>query len=162
MSNAPTDVSPDDLRRLVALLKKHDLTELRYEQGTVRVTLRTAAYFRQQGTPPASPAVTTAPGDHQSDEYEPDEAAEVTTIAVPSVRIEAPIMGVFYRTATPGDPPFVEVGDAVEVGQAVGLIEAMKVFSEVRSEVAGTVREIPAAHKGLVQPGDALMILDTA
>ncbi len=170
MSNVPTDtvdVSPDDLRRLAALLEKHNLTELRYEQGETRVTLRTAAYFRQQG---ATAAVTLAaapglPTDEnpfaEAEQLSDDDSDSFAGGAASGVRIEAPIMGVFYRSASPSDPAFVEVGDAVEVGQAVGLIEAMKVFSEVKSEVAGIVREIPVVNKSLVQPGDALVILST-
>lgn len=165
MSQAPTDtadVSPEDVRRLAALLEKHDLTELRFEQGTTRVTLRTAAYFRQTGAPVAVaipgnfPSTAGDPVADDTAEYE-EEAPEAVA---PGVRIEAPIMGTFYRSASPTDPPFVEVGDSVEVGQAVGLIEAMKVFSEVNSEVAGVVREIPVANRSQVLPGDALMILD--
>lgn len=165
MSQSPidtTDVSPDDLRQLAALLEKHDLTELRYEQGDVRVTLRTAAYFRQQGVAvPVASGFTASHGDLPPDTApEFEDVEDVTETTAPGVRIEAPIMGVFYRSASPSDPPFIEVGDSVEVGQAVGLIEAMKVFSEVKSEVAGVVREIPVTNKALVAPGDALVILD--
>jgi acetyl-CoA carboxylase biotin carboxyl carrier protein len=106
------------------------------------------------------PSSTTA-GYPADSEGEIDVAEDTPEVASPGIRIEAPIMGVFYRSASPADPPFVEVGDSVEVGQVVGLIEAMKVFSEVKSESAGTVRAIPTTNRALVQPGDALMILDT-
>lgn len=155
-----SDITPDDLRRLSALLEKHDLTELRYESGDVRVTLRTEAFFRQRGTsgmmlaaPVAPTSVPTAP---EITDAEPPGDADTA----PGIPIEAPIMGVFYRTASPGDPPLVEVGDSVEIGQVVGLIEAMKVFSEIKSEIAGVVRAIPAQNKALVQPGDTLILLD--
>ena len=158
------DVSAADLRRLSALLEKHDLTELRYEQGDVRVTLRTATFFRQRmsAATPCVAAPLAAPEGEPFSGDDGDAPFTAALVAVPGVRIEAPIMGVFYRTATPDDPPVVEVGDAVEAGQVVGLIEAMKVFSEIKSDTAGVVREISAPHKALVQPGDALVILDTA
>lgn len=160
-STDTTDVSPDDLRRLAELLEKHDLTELRYEQGDVRVTLRTAAYFRQQGATVSAIPMAASPAEPADDVVlDGDGSGDDSEVAAPGVRIEAPIMGVFYRSASPADPPFVEVGDSVEVGQAVGLIEAMKVFSEVKSDFAGTVREIPVTNKALVQPGDALVILN--
>lgn len=170
VTNEPTtaisdtaDVSPDDLRRLTALLEKYDLTELRYEQDDVRVTLRTATYFRQQSGTGGAVMLAAAPS-VLADTDGSEESDDETPVAdnAPGVRIEAPIMGVFYRTASPSDPPFVEVGDTVEEGQVVGLIEAMKVFSEIKSENAGIVRSIPIAHKALVQPGDALIVLDVA
>jgi acetyl-CoA carboxylase biotin carboxyl carrier protein len=71
-------------------------------------------------------------------------------------------MGVFYRSSSPDSPPLVDVGDVVEVGQAVGLIEAMKVFSEVKAEVAGRVVAIVAENRQLVQPGDPLLLLAPA
>ena len=156
-------ITPDDLRRLAALLEKHDLTELRYEQGSTRLTLRTAAYFRERQTAGAvTMLAASAPVAPLDTSVQESELAEVIVPLAPGIRIEAPIMGVFYRTASPDDPPMVEVGDTVEAGQGIGLIEAMKVFSEVKSEVAGVVREIVAANKALVQPGDTLVILDAA
>ena len=69
-------------------------------------------------------------------------------------------MGVFYRSPSPGAPAFVEVGEPVEVGQPIGMIEAMKVFSEVLSEHAGLVKALVAENGTLVQPGDPLVTLE--
>ena len=77
-------------------------------------------------------------------------------------RIESPMTGVFYRTPAPDEPSYVEVGDEIEEGQTIGLIEAMKVFSEVPSEVSGRVVDIPAAGGKLVQAGDVLVVVDTS
>jgi acetyl-CoA carboxylase biotin carboxyl carrier protein len=68
--------------------------------------------------------------------------------------------GVFYRAASPDVPPFVEIGDRIEEGQTVGLIEAMKVFSEIPADRPGRVVEILAASGQLVSQGDPLMRLD--
>jgi acetyl-CoA carboxylase biotin carboxyl carrier protein len=64
--------------------------------------------------------------------------------------------GTFYRSPGPNDPTFIEVGQAAEAGQTIGLIEAMKIFSEIHSETAGTVMEIPAQSGQMVQPGQVL------
>ncbi len=66
-------------------------------------------------------------------------------------------MGVFYRAPAPDAPAFVEVGDVIEVGTEVGLIEAMKVFSPIPSEVAGEVVEIPGQNGKLVREGEVLV-----
>jgi len=71
-------------------------------------------------------------------------------------------MGIFYRAPAPGASAFVEIGDIVEVGQPIGMIEAMKTFSEVLSETAGTVLSIPAENGKLVQPGEPLVVLEPA
>jgi acetyl-CoA carboxylase biotin carboxyl carrier protein len=156
-------ISPDDLRRLARLVEESGLSELRYEEGDLRVTLRTATYathYRAASplavavppalSAPAEPDETTVPVDIAADE---DEASDL-------LRVEAPLMGMFYRSPAPGEPPFFEVGDTVEAGQVIGIIEAMKVFSEVPSEVAGRIREFPARNGALVQPGDPLVILE--
>ena len=162
-------ISSDDLQRLARLVEENGLSELRYEEGDLRIILRTTSFSR-----PA--AVTYAVSDAASAGTAPDgsdtgwddsslaagggAAESFPGNASPRVRIEAPVMGVFYRAPAPGEPSFIEVGDTIEVGQPIGMIEAMKVFSEVLAESAGTVLEIPAKNGALVQPGDALVVLE--
>lgn len=76
--------------------------------------------------------------------------------------VVAPIMGVYYRSPSPGEPPFVEIGDHVSAGDPIGTIEAMKVFSEVISEVTGVVVAIPAENGKLVHAGDCLIVVEEA
>ena len=76
--------------------------------------------------------------------------------------VKAPIMGVYYRSPSPGEPAFVDVGDHVAVGDPIGTIEAMKVFSEVISEVAGVIVSIPAENGKLVHSGDSLVVIEEA
>ena len=73
--------------------------------------------------------------------------------------VEAPMVGVFYRAPSPGDPNFVEIGDHVEAGQVVGLMEAMKVFNDITSEIEGTVVEILATNGQLVETGNPLLLI---
>jgi biotin carboxyl carrier protein len=162
-------ISPEDVRRLAQLVEKNGLSELRYEEGDLRITLRTAAFYRR-AAPPVPPATTRAADatpedalgapDPEEEEADAGDGAFSSLDADDLLRVEAPLMGVFYRSPDRDAPPFIEVGDMVEVGQVVGLIEAMKVFSEVPSEVAGRVLEIPARSGTLVQPGDPLVILE--
>lgn len=167
-------ITPEELRRLAGLVEEHGLSELRYESGELCVTLRTAEY---RAGAPAQMALVSSPISHLASRNGPDPEwasgvdvgaedggpyadEEDAPAAGNLVRIEAPVMGVFYRSPAPGEPSFVDVGDVVEIGQPIGVIEAMKVFSEVLAESAGRVREIPVKNGALVQPGDPLVILE--
>jgi biotin carboxyl carrier protein len=157
-------INPEDVRRLARLVEQNGLSELRYEEGDLRITLRTAAFPRPSAPPDASALASDVQREALLDEEEEFDDSFVPAIDTDDkadlLRVEAPLMGVFYRALDKDAPPFIEVGDIVEVGQVVGLIEAMKVFSEVPSEIAGRVRDIPARNGALVQPGDPLVILE--
>ena len=82
--------------------------------------------------------------------------------AAPGVMpVVAPLVGVFYRSSSPGTKPFVEVGDTVERGQTVAIVEAMKVMNEVASDYRGTVVEILVENGEAVQYEQRLMLIDT-
>jgi acetyl-CoA carboxylase biotin carboxyl carrier protein len=73
------------------------------------------------------------------------------------VAIVAPLVGVYYGSPSPSSPPFVSVGDIVQVGQVVALVEAMKVFNEIQAEVSGRVSALVAKNGEVVQKGEALI-----
>ncbi|RGE21985.1 acetyl-CoA carboxylase [Leucobacter sp. wl10] len=77
-----------------------------------------------------------------------------------SSQITAPLPGIFYRRPGPDKDPFVEVGDTVEEGQTIGLIEIMKQFTEVRSEAAGVLTAFQIDDLGMVGPGDVIATID--
>jgi acetyl-CoA carboxylase biotin carboxyl carrier protein len=140
-----TDGAPiEAVRRLLQLVDAYGLAELEVEEDGLKVTIR-------GGEPaPSSPAVAPSPVlPSESDETE-----------APFHAVVSPMTGVFYRSASPDVPPFVELGDRVEAGQAIGLIEAMKVFSEIPADRSGRVVEILVADTKLVAQGDTLMVID--
>ncbi|WP_334150885.1 acetyl-CoA carboxylase [Microbacterium sp.] len=71
--------------------------------------------------------------------------------------IVSPLPGIFYRKPGPGKPVFVEEGDTVEVGQAIGIVEIMKQFSEIRSSAAGILSAFAVEDGGMVNPGDVIV-----
>ena len=76
------------------------------------------------------------------------------------VRVESPMVGTFYRSATPGAPPFVEEGDVVAAGQTLCILEAMKLMNEVKSEVEAVVRHIAVDNGTPVEFGQVLFELE--
>jgi acetyl-CoA carboxylase biotin carboxyl carrier protein len=77
-----------------------------------------------------------------------------------SQAVVAPLTGVYYSAPSPSTPPFVNPGDTVHVGQVVALVEAMKVFNEVQSEIAGRVVALVAQSGEVVQKGDTLIKIE--
>jgi len=139
----------DDRRfaeRLVALAERYGLSEISFEQENQRIVVR------------AAPGVSVVPNASSAAGI----ALSRTDSEVAGPTITAPIMGVFYRSPAPGEPAFVEIGDTVDAGQPVGMIEAMKVFSEVLAEQGGRVRRVVAENGALVQPGDPLIELEAS
>lgn len=73
--------------------------------------------------------------------------------------ISTPVPGIFYRNPGPGKPPYVSEGDHVEAGQAIGLVEIMKQFSEVKTTVAGTVDKFVVDDASEVDPGAVIAVV---
>lgn len=135
--------------RVVALLRlfeQHGLEELTIEQNGFRLHLRRDGASRVLPPSPAASAPAPAP---------PAPARKGRTVAV-----RAPLIGIFYTSPAPGVPAFVDVGDVVKEGQTVCIVEAMKVFNEIKSDWAGRVVAIPAESGKLVQAGDPLVVLE--
>jgi acetyl-CoA carboxylase biotin carboxyl carrier protein len=160
----PEDLDLQEVKELVRLVEKHNLAELTVEENGVTITVKGAVQAPTQVIHQTSIPVSSVTDLTTSPVQAPAEALmPPTQPAQPEpdnlVKIESPMVGVFYRASSPDAPAFVEVGDEIEVGQTIGLIEAMKVFSEIPSEVAGKVVEIPAENGKLVQQGQVLVVV---
>jgi acetyl-CoA carboxylase biotin carboxyl carrier protein len=153
----------DDVTELVALidrlerlLERSALSELELEVEGTTVVLRTPSAL----VPTLPPAVAAVPL-----EVPPPESAP---LIVEPVRdrgahaVAAPLTGVFYRSPSPGAEPYVREGDQVNAGQVIGLIEAMKLFNEIKSDVTGTVRHVAAGDGDLVKAKETLIEVDPA
>ncbi len=86
--------------------------------------------------------------------------AEKPAAAVTTVEIKSPMIGTFYRTANPDSPPFISVGDKVTKGQTVCIIEAMKLFNEIESEVSGTIVRAMIENSSPVEYDQVLFVVE--
>jgi len=127
--------------RLGDLLERSDLTELEVEVGATSLVLRKPAAL----APAFATAVAEAPAAAVPASTPAVQAPPAEAPGSPSrPAIAAPLTGIWYASPAPGSAPFVEVGREVAVGQVVGLIEAMKLFNEIKSDLAGRViRVVP-------------------
>ena len=146
------------LRELIALLGDSDIQELKLEGDDFRLELRRNLPASQpqvvMQAAPAAMAPAAAPAAAAAPSAAPPAAPAVRGDLV---EITAPMVATFYRAPSPGDPPFVELGARINVGQTVCILEAMKLMNELESEVSGEVVEILVENGTPVEFGQVLM-----
>jgi len=140
------------VQELLARLDASDVRELEVTRGAIRVRVAKDAPTRAQGATAPATTVKAAPNGPTVVSAEP----EVKTADA----IVAPLTGIFYRSPSPQTPAFVQIGSKVASGDVIGLIEAMKLFNEIRSTLSGTVRRIVADNGQLVRARQPLIELD--
>jgi acetyl-CoA carboxylase biotin carboxyl carrier protein len=147
MTRIPFD--PDAIRALAAVLSETGLTEIEIAEKDSRIRIvRAVAPSVVAAAPLMAPAAVTAPAT-----VAPDEASHPGAVL-------SPMVGVAYHSPEPGAPPFVTVGQSVEAGQTLLLIEAMKTFNQIRAPKAGIVARILVANSTPVEYGEVLLILE--
>lgn len=147
----------DSLKDLIQFLSNHDIEELEFETDGFRVHLR-----KPSPTSAAVPVVqhvaAIAP--------QPTVSAEAATTPAPAEEddgrtpVKAPMVGTFYRAPAPDAPPYVQVGDIVEPGQPLCIIEAMKLMNEIEAEFRGRVTEILVDNAQPVDYGQPLFVIE--
>ncbi|MGA3090540.1 MAG: acetyl-CoA carboxylase biotin carboxyl carrier protein [Terriglobales bacterium] len=161
-----------ELKELIEFLIEKDIAEFELERGDVKVKIKRAADpaplplpdSRYLAVPP--PAVTLAPA-------APAATAgparfDLAASAAPPVPVEdlhivrSPIVGTFYESPSPGSPPFVKVGDALELGQVLCIVEAMKLMNEIECDVAGELVKKLVANGQPIEYGQELFAVRPA
>ena len=152
--------------RLSGVLEKGDLAELEVSAGDTTIILRApsaiatpvavaaAPLVEAPGTGPAVPGAVDAGGG----------SVPSPTLTAPAAKpsVKAPLTGIYYGAPSPGATAYVQVGDHVSVGQIIGLIEAMKLFNEIKSDLAGRVARICVDNGALVKAKQPLIEVESA
>ena len=142
--------------RLADLLERSDLSELEVASGGTGVILRKPVVVAPLVGAAAAIATATGPATETSAAGEPSTAGrDPAATARPSIK--APLTGIFYASPAPGTAPYVQVGGEVAVGQVIGLIEAMKLFNEIKSDLAGRVIRVVPDSGALVKAKQPLI-----
>ncbi|MEP6587086.1 MAG: acetyl-CoA carboxylase biotin carboxyl carrier protein [Candidatus Udaeobacter sp.] len=145
----PKDIK--EIKAIIDLMKKHDLSVFEIEKEGFRLKLQRGASASQPTI--AAPAVAAGPAKAAGAESPP---AAKAIESVPMKEIVSPMVGTFYRAASPDTPAFVEVGKPVSEDTVVCIIEAMKVMNEIKAETSGVIAEVLADNGKPVQFGQAL------
>jgi len=147
------------LKTLIELVESSGIAELEIEEGEERVRITRAVA--------ASPAASTVVLPAASLPVPAQVSAAPVLAAAPPVsaaeaeghQVKSPMVGTFYRAASPGAKPFVEVGDSVQVGDTLCIIEAMKLMNEIESDKAGVVKQVLAENGQPVEFGQPLVVI---
>lgn len=155
------------LEKLLDFMGSHGLEEFEYEHAGLRIRLKKASAsgntVPRAGAPVKPlPMQTEAPA-----ELAPHSADTASAPSVPAVSeelhtIKSPIVGTFYAAASPGGPCFVKVGDMIQVGQVVCIIEAMKLMNEIEADVSGELVRVLIENGQPVEYGQGLFAIRTA
>lgn len=168
-----TDMKLKEIQNLIKFVAKSGASEVKLETGDVKITIRTGTedgkekttYIQQvpaampaqpqQAAPqaPAQPAEAPAAPAAGNTEAATDEESKYITV-------KSPIIGTFYRKPSPDKPVFVEVGDTVKEGDVLCVIEAMKLFNEIESEVSGKIVKVLVDDASPVEFDQPLFLVD--
>jgi len=154
------------LEKLLDFMASHGLEEFEYEHAGLRIRLRKApgvvnAAPRPEILHPSTPGPFSAPATtpHSA---EPAPAGTSAAATEDLHVIKSPIVGTFYAAASPGSAPFVKMGDTIQVGQVVCIIEAMKLMNEIEADVSGEVVRSLVENGQPVEYGQALFAIRPA
>jgi acetyl-CoA carboxylase biotin carboxyl carrier protein len=144
--------------RLADLLERSDLSELEVESGGTALVLRKPIAIPAPAASVVAAGAVAATGEPASAGEPSTAGRDPAATARPSIK--APLTGIFYASPAPGTAPYVQVGGEVAVGQVIGLIEAMKLFNEIKSDLAGRVVRVVPESGALVKAKQPLIEVD--
>jgi acetyl-CoA carboxylase biotin carboxyl carrier protein len=158
-----------ELKELIEFLIEKDIAEFELERGDVKVKIKRGTEHtvvhhgepRFYAVPPAATPVVevgAAPGVVAPPSAPPAAAAQPAPEEGLHT-VKSPIVGTFYEAPSPGAPPFVKVGDSVEVGQVLCIVEAMKLLNEIESDVAGEIVKKLASNGQPIEYGQELFVI---
>ncbi|MFN3266951.1 MAG: acetyl-CoA carboxylase biotin carboxyl carrier protein [Deinococcales bacterium] len=159
-------MDPKDLKRILDALKDAEVSEFNLETADYKMNIKRGAEVVHVAAPAPivmaapQPIVPALPAVAPAAVAAPEAPAPTEKVVAPGHQVKAPIVGTFYRASSPDAAPFVQVGDKVEVGQVLCIIEAMKLMNEIESDKAGIVREILVQNAQPVEYGQALFVIE--
>ena len=152
------------IQELVKLINKTSIGEITIEEDGRKITIKQKKDPSQKiittAMPAAAPQPVAAPAPAAAAAPPAKKAAEESPSNL--VTVKSPMIGTFYRSAGPGKPVFVNVGDEISKGQTLCIIEAMKLFNEIESEVKGTIVEVLVEDASPVEYDQPLFLVEPA
>ena len=144
------------IKKLIDLIEESDIAEIEISEGeeSVRISRYSAAAPVQYAAAPVAVAAAPAPAASTAAPAAPVEEK------ISGHLVKSPMVGTFYRSASPGTPAFVEVGQSVSVGQTICIIEAMKILNQIEADKSGKIKQILVENAHPVEYGQPLFIIE--
>jgi acetyl-CoA carboxylase biotin carboxyl carrier protein len=144
------------VKKLIEMLEESSLAEIEINEGeeSIRISRTSSVMPQMQMQAPMMAPMAAAPVAGEAPK------AEAGSTAVEGHSVTSPMVGTFYRSASPGAKPFVEVGQQVNVGDTLCIIEAMKMLNEIEADKAGVVKAILKENAQPVEYGEALFVIE--
>jgi len=159
-----SEMKTTEIRDLIDFISKSGLNEVDIETKELKLHVKREPDQKIFKSSPAPVAMSAAPVAVAAPSAAPAPAAPKAEKPAVSggktAEIKSPMIGTFYRTANPDSPPFVSVGDKVSKGQTVCIIEAMKLFNEIESEVSGTIVKVMVENSSPVEYDQVLFVVE--
>ncbi len=160
---ASSNTNTSEIRDLIDFISKTGLNEVNLETKELKLHVKREPdqkIFKSAAAPVTAPVQQIAPQVTAQPTVTKATAEAPAASGKKTVDIKSPMIGTFYRSSTPENPPFVSVGDKVSKGQTVCIIEAMKLFNEIESEVSGTVVKVMAENATPVEYDQVLFVVE--
>jgi acetyl-CoA carboxylase biotin carboxyl carrier protein len=154
-----------ELKELIEFLIEKDITEFELERGDVKVKIKRGGEHTVVFPPVVAAPSISAPLTIPNAQVAASAAASPAPSPAPAAAeenlhmVKSPIVGTFYESPSPGAPPFVKIGDTVEVGQVLCIVEAMKLLNEIECDVAGEVMKKLASNGQPIEYGQELFVI---
>jgi acetyl-CoA carboxylase biotin carboxyl carrier protein len=160
----------NEIQDLIKLVSKSDLNEIKVKEGDFEIVIRNKNYSKSSGgsqsliqptmvMPPSAPAPAAAAAPAAASAPAATPPAEATDTSN-LLEVKSPIVGTFYRSASPDKPAYVSVGDTIQEGSVVCIVEAMKLFNEIESEVSGKIVKVMIDDASPVEYDQVLFLVD--
>ena len=146
-----------EIKELINLMNENGLVEIEIEKDGMRIRLKKAGADMEASAGQTIVIEKTGLSPTQTKEGTPE---SIEKLATKTVEIKAPMVGTFYRTPSPEAPPYVEVGQVIEPGQVICIIEAMKLMNEIKSEIKGKILEILVDNIEPVEFGQPMFLIE--
>jgi|TARA_B100001250_G_scaffold209431_1_gene179739 acetyl-CoA carboxylase biotin carboxyl carrier protein len=152
-----------EIQNLIKFVAKSGASEVSLEMEKIKLTIKAGppeAKTTIQQSPPVAPTIIEAAPPVQAVEAFPKQQETTSTEDSKYIEIKSPIIGTFYRKPSPDKPSFVEVGDSISEGSVLCVIEAMKLFNEIESDISGTIVKVLVEDSTPVEFDQPLFLID--